>query len=275
VDEPSERGRSTEVPVWACAFANTFRLRELVPLFTERGAEASVQHDELHARMPDGTVVLGFDFGALVFFGGDEPRRADLVARVATAVAEKAAPRTDEFLVEVAAGARPEVRFDRVVVPELSQPVREVVGLLVAQSAAMDYYEEDVGHILAETERITVELGERGSTRGRVRDLTRFIGRCIGTKNDVIETLALFDKPDVTWEDEALDRLFTSLRKMLEIDDRFRALEYRLHTIQDSLVLLVELSRGRATYRLEVMVVLLILFELIIMIWQSWRGQAH
>jgi uncharacterized Rmd1/YagE family protein len=132
----------------------------------------------------------------------------------------------------------------------------------------MDYYEEDVSAILAQTERITRELGETGGIRGRVSHLVRFIGNCILTKNDVVETLALFDKPEVAWEDEALDRLFTGLRKMLEIDDRFRALEYRLQTIQDSLVLLVDLSRGRSTFRLELMVVLLILLEIVLMAYQ-------
>ena len=55
---------------------------------------------------------------------------------------------------------------------------------------------------------------------------------------------------------------------MLEIADRFRALEYRLQTIQDSLVLLVNLSRQESTYRLEVWVVLLILLEVVVMVWQ-------
>jgi uncharacterized Rmd1/YagE family protein len=89
----------------------------------------------------------------------------------------------------------------------------------------------------------------------------------------VIETLALFDKPEATWEQEALDRLFVRLREMLEIDDRFRALEYRLRVIQENLVLFVDLSRQRSTLYLELLVVLLILIELIVMVGQVALGR--
>lgn len=273
LDEGGAERSSRLVTVQAHAFASTFRLRELAAAF--EGGDVGVHHDELAARFPDGTVALAFDFGALVLFDGSEARREALVAHVARLTGDTGRRHTEEFLVEVAPGAPHEVRFDRVVVPELTAAVRQVVGLLLAQSAAMDYYEEDVTSILTRTERITRELGERGRIRGSVGALTRFIGNCILTKNEVVETLALFDKPESTWRDEAIDRLFTRLREMLEIDDRFRALEYRLRTIQDSLVLLVDLSRGRSTIRLEQMVVVLILLEIVIMVWQVMSGRGH
>jgi uncharacterized Rmd1/YagE family protein len=211
---------------------------------------------------------IAFDFGAVVFFGGDDWTRAETVSAISRKVGEATAPRTEEFLVEVAPDKAPEVRFDRVVVRELSAPVRQVVGLLLAQSAAMDYYEDDVAQILDRSDRIMRDLAERGRIRGRVSTVVKFIGACIQTKNDVVETLALFDKPEVTWEEEPLDRLFVALRTMLEIDDRFRALEYRLREIQDNLVLLVDLSRQRSTLRLDLMILLLILVELLVMLYQ-------
>jgi uncharacterized Rmd1/YagE family protein len=260
------------VPVHAYAFATTFRMRELTPCFP--GAEVTVAKDELSATFPDGASAIAFDFGAVVFFGGADATRTATVAAIARSFGETQAAHTEEFLVEVAPDNAPEVRFDRVVVRELSAPVREVVGLLLAQSAAMDYYEDDVAQILARSDRIMRDLAERGRIRGRVSTVVKFIGACIQTKNDVVETLALFDKPEVTWEEEPLDRLFVALRTMLEIDDRFRALEYRLREIQDNLVLLVDLSQQRSTLRLDVMILLLILVELVVMIYQV-RGGGH
>lgn len=268
------------VPVRAYAFAATFRLHKLAALF--EGADVTIAQDELHATFPGGETAIGFDFGALVFFGAGEALRDSVVRKVAVRAGEKRTPRTEEFLIETApplpsGGPAPiEVRFDRVLVPELTWPVRSVVGLVLAQSAAMEYYEDHVSEILEQTDRITQALAESGRMRGRVRDTVRFIGHCIETKNEIVETLALFDKPDVTWESEQLDRLFVRLREMMEIDDRFRALEYRLRTIQDSLVLLVELSRGESTFRLELLVVLLIFLELAVMLWQvATSGGGH
>ena len=69
-----------------------------------------------------------------------------------------------------------------------------------------------------------------------------------------------------------VDRL--RLREMLEIDDRFRALEYKLRMIQDNLVLLVDLSRQRHSFFLEMSVMILILIEVIVMLWQMF-GSPH
>ena len=114
-----------------------------------------------------------------------------------------------------------------------------------------------------------------GRLPGRVGDLVRFIGTCMETKNDIIATLALFDKPDATWDDAELDRLYNALRAELEIDDRFRALESKLRMIQENLVLLVDLSQHRSTWRLEMTVVVLIMFEVLISLWQLANGRAH
>jgi uncharacterized Rmd1/YagE family protein len=264
--------KNEQVSVYAYAFASTFRMKDLAACFPQ--AEVTIEKDELTATFPDGTTAVGFDFDAVVFFGGAPGVRDPVVREVAVRVAETQPPRTDEFLVEVAPGARAEVRFDRVLVPDLTWAVRKVVGLLVAQSAAMDYYEDDVAEILSRTERMARDLAERGRLRGRVKDLIRFIGSCVYTRNDVIETLALFDKPESTWEEEALDQLFTRLRLMLEIDDRFRSLEYRLRVIQDNLVLLVDLSRQRSNLFVELSILGLILVELVIMVMQLLMGKG-
>ncbi|HRI52275.1 MAG TPA: RMD1 family protein [Pseudomonadota bacterium] len=136
-------------------------------------------------------------------------------------------------------------------------------------------YEEDVQEILSRSEAITRSLQIAGRLPGRVGDLVKFIGSCIATKNGVIATLALFDKPDAAWEVQSLDRLYSSLRLELELDDRFRALEAKLRMIQENLVLLVDLSQHRSTWRLEVTVVLLILFEVLLTLWQMFRGTPH
>jgi uncharacterized Rmd1/YagE family protein len=85
----------------------------------------------------------------------------------------------------------------------------------------------------------------------------------------------LFDKPDATWENEQLDRLWSSLRKMLELDDRYRALDAKLRMFQDNLVLLVDLARARSTFFLEFAVVVLIACEMAIMVWQVLASTGH
>lgn len=275
----------------AYAFAATFRLKEIASALT--GATVTLDKDCLvaawppRAPAPDGDkegaslglhLAILFDFGGLVLIGLSLSERervlGQLVARLAP---EPHAPHTEDLYIEVRPGSRVEAQFDRVVLSEATLPALKVISLLLAQSVAMDYYDEDVQEIIKRTDAITKSLQAEGRLPGRVNDLVRFIGSCIATKNDVIATMALFDKPDATWEDQQIDQLYNGLRQELEIDDRFRALEAKLRMIQENMELLVELSNARSTWRLELTVVVLILFEVMLSLWQMFNrsGGGH
>lgn len=259
----------------AYAFASTFQLKELLNSFP--GAEVHLHKDSLVVQYPPKEeytpICIAFDFGALVFIGVDPLIQKQVVQEILSQkLKEPHEPFTEDLLLELRKGLPPEVQFDRVFLSELTLPRLKILALLLAQSAAMDYYHQDIQEIFTQTERITLGLQKKGTLPGHVKDLLKFIGICITTKNDILATLSLFDKPDPTWEDPDLDRLYIDLRNELEIHDRFRALESKLRMIQDNLVLLVELSKHRSSWRLELIVVLLILFEVLLSLWQMWKG---
>ncbi len=267
------------IPVHAYGFAATFQVRDLVRKLPEAIVDVDAARDRAVARFPaaEGEVKLAIlhDFGAAVFFGLDRVACDRLVAHLLAGLdPEPHAPLTEHFLLEVRPGAATEVKFDRAVLPSARLAHLELVSLLLAQSVVLDYYEEDVGEILARTERITQGLAQRGRIPGRVRNLRQFIGTCISTRADIVLSLALFDKPDSAWDDAEADRLFNGLRAELEIDDRFRAIERKLGMMQDDLVLFVELSQTRTSWSLEVIIVALILMELLLSI-GTLLGGAH
>ncbi len=261
------------VAVAAYGFAGTFKLRELTRLFPD-DANARVEKDQLVARFDGTRWAIAYDFGALVFVGGEPAQQAPLLAAFSKQLKEPH-PLTETFSIDVEPNATFEVRFDRVVSPQLNFEIVDIVALVLAQSVAMDYYAQDVAEIEEETDRIAAELRGLGRISRRVRSLQQFIGLCIATRNDVISTLALFDKPDSTWENEQLDRLWNGLHKMLELDDRYRALEAKLRMFQDNLIVLVDLARQRHTIALEWAVAILILMEMLLMVWQVLTTTGH
>lgn len=261
------------VPLHIYAFPSTFRLKEILPLFTD--AEAAVHKEALvaHWSTPTESWALAFDFGVVVFVNTEAQHRLPIVQKLTILDnGDGHAPLTEDFTLEVREESNWEVQFDRVVVPQLSLAVLKIVGLLLAQSTAMDYYNQDMQDISQQLERITQGLQQRGRIPFRIKALLKFIGTCIATKNDILATLSLFDKPEATWEDPALNRLYDALRLELEIQDRYRSLESKLRMIQESLVLLVELSHNRRNVRLEAIVVLLILLEVLLMVWQLYKA---
>jgi uncharacterized Rmd1/YagE family protein len=259
---------SSLLPTLAYGFATTFKMRDLARCFA--GAKIRQTKTQITAEYDVDKYAVGFDFGAIVFINIAAEERARVIGAILAKVAtdEPHPPLEEDFLIEVKPGISPhgEVHFDRVTVPELSQPMADLITLLVAQSVSIDYYEEDLQEILADLDRRTDRMAKRGRIEGSAREITRFVASAIATKNQIIAALAVLDKPAVTWESEHLDRLYRDTRSILEIDERFKALEYKLRTIQETLELFLDLHNTRRSFYLEMTIVVLIVFELVVAI---------
>ena len=127
----------------------------------------------------------------------------------------------------------------------------------------MEYYERLVDQLFARTRSLVERLETRGSVTLRTRQLHRFIGEAITHRTEVLSILHLLDKPDATWEDPAMDRIYDDLRAEFDLADRYAALESKLRSIQEALGLVLDVARDRRLVLLEVTVVLLIFLEII------------
>ena len=56
------------------------------------------------------------------------------------------------------------------------------------------------------------------------------------------------------------------LKQMMEVESRFRALDYKIRIIQESVEVIVDLAKSKRETLLEIIVILLITFEVIISI---------
>jgi len=261
------------VPVHAYGIAATLRPKEIVELI-DGGPERALKVTKTHAvfRHTQDSWIVVHDFGAIVFFDVPQADRDDVLARVIAKVGpEPHPPLLDDYLLEVKSGSAPEVTFDRATVPDLAPPVLELVSLVLAQSVAMDYYEEDVAEMTGRVDQLAVHLATRGKLAGRERLILRFIGSTMVTRTQILTTLSLLDAPSSTWEREDYDRLYRALRVTFEIDDRYRTLEHKLRMVQDNLALVVDLVQHRRAALLELVVVILILMELVLAIYERMR----
>ena len=138
-----------------------------------------------------------------------------------------------------------------------------IVALTMAQSAAMEYYERIVEALFDRTNVLVKRPRHHGTVPYRTRPLHRFIGEAITTRTEVLSILHLLDKPDATWEDPAMDRIYEDLREEFDLVDRYAALEAKLKSIQEALELVLDVARDRRLVTLEIVVAVLILIELI------------
>jgi uncharacterized Rmd1/YagE family protein len=275
---PSSQATPKLFRIKAIHIAEKLRLKELRAKFTQPAHEFS-NYEMIVKYAPDSYLCV-YNYGAVVFFNVPE----DLQEKELSAIQEYRAPSeqskaTDVFLLEVqdtpnAMGAPAalgsKVYFDRVVVPTLSFEIVKIVCMLLAESTALEYYEILIENLLVKINSFSKTLRRQGRMLESTEDLIKFIGLCMDTKQEIISNLYIVDSPDETWENVELDKMHQELKAMMEIDIRYRGLEYKIKIIQESIEVIVDLSKSKRETLLEMVIILLITFEIIISI-VKWR----
>ena len=245
----------------AVAFEENLSLRDLLPSYP--GARATVR--ELRASCEGGGELFLYPFGAIVFHdvpGDGRDFELARLRRIRPGLTTQVV--RESFTVREQPGAKVDIEDGTLVVDQFSEGRAAVVALIVAQSAAMEYYERIVESLFSRTTALVEPLERYGSVPLRTRRLHQFIGQAIGTRNEVFTVLTLLDKPDATWDDPALDRIYDDLRAEFDLIDRFGALEQKLRSVQEALELVLDVARDRRMWLLELFIGMLIVLEVVL-----------
>jgi uncharacterized Rmd1/YagE family protein len=271
---------SEHVRVFAYAVGVNVPVQELIksidlPVLSSDRKHVVFSPDSDSRRKPDSPprLIVAFDFGALIFIGPPSDLETRAVkswmelSRSTSTKQASAAPRdptTEDFAIVIDPATPPDARFDRLIVASLTQPVAEIVAMVVGQSVAMEHLETEVDEILSILQHRAAELAQAGSFRASRKQLLQLIGKGIGLGHRAVYTLSILDPPLASWNDELLNSLHTGLMKAFGISERYRALDHKLTKVQSNLELLVNLIQSRRALVLELIVVLLILLEIIL-----------
>ena len=247
----------------AIHIAEKLKLKDLRERFTRPALEFS--NYEMVIQYSEDSYLFLYNYGSVVFFNvSDELQEKELSAIHEYRVPTDHGRATDLFQLEVQEGAQTKVYFDRVVVGSLSYSLVKIVCMLLAESTALEYYEVLIENLLEKTNVFSKKLQRQGRMLENTEDLIKFIGMCLDTKQEIISNLYIVDSPDETWENVELDKIHQEFKAMMEIDTRYRALEYKIKIIQESVEVIVDLSKSKRATTLEIVIILLIAFELII-----------
>jgi uncharacterized Rmd1/YagE family protein len=257
----------------AIHIAEKLKLKELRERFTQPALEFS--NYEMIVKYSEDSYLFVYNYGSVVFFNvPEELQEKELGSIQEYRVPSDQGRASDFFLLEVphptSGVVGNKVYFDRVVVQNFSYEIVKIVCMLLAESTALEYYEILIENLLVKTNAFSKTLRRQGRMLESTEDLIKFIGLCMDTKQEIISNLYIVDSPDETWESVELDKMHQELKTMMEIDIRYRALEYKIKIIQESVDVIVDLSKSKRETLLEMIIILLITFEIIISI-IKWR----
>ncbi len=165
------------------------------------------------------------------------------------------------FKYELTLVKRPFFAFAEAVVGKMDEKVIRVAMLNLAQSVALDYYHGVSENLLTQVKGFANQLEHTGKLKISRNNMHRFLGKALNTQNEIAENIYIFDAPDLTWEDEYLDKLHPGLMKHFDLKVRFSEIEYTLRIIENNLTVFREIIHQRESNMLEFIIILLILVE--------------
>jgi uncharacterized Rmd1/YagE family protein len=212
-------------------------------------------------------------FGAVVFFDVGPVEQETFLERLAPRVRNPLPTlESEEAEIEIDPERTERISPDgHLVLHDDSVERLQVVAEVLAKSTVLAHYEERLARVFDRIEKMAEALG-RGASPARDRDLLREIGSVLSTQVRMVGRVEISDKPEITWERPELDRLYERLAAEYELRDRDLALSRKLGLVASTAETYLELLQNRRSIRVEWYIVLLIVVEIALTLYEMFVG---
>nr|WP_320132513.1 RMD1 family protein [uncultured Holophaga sp.] len=214
-----------------------------------------------------GSYVFLSRFGGVVFWNCQESLTAQIHEELRSLpTVQLLEEGTRDFLRVQVGAVEDEVDFNEVHLKDLTLEKVGIVSLVLAQSVALDHFEGAVSRVMARFQPVVETLAQKGRLTLPHREVLRIVGFAMEVRAAVLNNLTLFDDPPETWESEALAHLDSALYDQFDLEERLGAIREKLVYLQDAGETFRGFLDSRKDQRLEWIIILLILVEIIMSI---------
>ena len=224
----------------------------------------------------DGIAVM-FRFGVVVFFGTSGQEEAAFMERLSPRIGGRLTPIEEETATlevasetsdQVAAGGPIQVR-------DMSLARLLVASDVLAKSVVLAHDEREVAKVFEIIDPFVRELASSGKVRRNRRGILKLIGDALLLQHNVSGRVAIAEKPDALWDRPDLERLYARLEDEYELEQRVETFNRKLAVVAETANTFADMIDTRRSLRLEIIVVLLIAFEIVITFYQIFAARGH
>jgi len=225
---------------------------------------------------PADKLVHLFPFGCIVTYGMAHHEVVDLVTYLRRAEPRLQDPQElfhDECQLEVGT-ERLEIRDDRIGVPSQEDWVPGILSTVLSKSVALEKVEADVERLLDEAEPVVQNLatGKVSSSDAKISSLS---GQILSFRLNTVAYIQLLDKPDATWDNVAAEEMYSKLSQFFELQDRYDKIQAKSGVLMDLTDVVATYSHHNRDARLEWVIILLIVFEIFLSLFQMFLPHAR
>jgi uncharacterized Rmd1/YagE family protein len=236
----------------------------------ERGDSLAIS--PLTIRAGERGLAMLFRYGAVVLIDLSPLEQAAFLKTLAPFVTGPFANPESES-VTIAAAADGSERFDTegtLWLREISLDRLIVVAHILAKSVVLAHYETGVASIFDRIEDIAGRLQRGAGPTANGRGLLQQMGDVLSAQMQIVGRVEVTEKPELTWDFPDLDRLYERLSLEYELRERDRALTRKLEFISNTAQSYLDLLQTRQGLRVEWYIVILILVEIVLIVYDSF-----
>ncbi|MBW2971732.1 RMD1 family protein [Candidatus Woesearchaeota archaeon] len=232
-------------------------------------SEVSVTKETAVYRL-DGTVLYAYSFGSIVLVDCPADREESVFAKLAAAgMMLKERPITEEYSVMEEPKAKQfSVSSSCVAVRKLEQGMLKVISKVLAQSVALESYEDEFDRIEDRFSELNEDLVSHGRLRLSSREVMRMIARNNTVVEEIVSGIGVLDKPESAWDSPMIDALHDRLSDEFELQERFQNLQSKMDFVQENYKVFLESLRSRYESHLEWIIIALIAVEIVLFLYE-------
>lgn len=226
--------------------------------------------DPLILEPESGVYVVLTKFGGLVCWNCSAETRQQF--REAVAALPDSHDRSEEVSdeIEVVSGEQKDtMEFERLAIRKLTREKVKIISVALAQSVALEYFENRVREALGQSEPIVALLRKQGRLQRKEKEIVQAVGFAMEVRSAVLAKLTLFDSPPEAWESAALARLVAQLYDYFDLDERLDAIKEKVNYLTDLNSTLLNLLSNRKSRNLEWIIIALIALEIVIFVYME------
>jgi uncharacterized Rmd1/YagE family protein len=215
-----------------------------------------------------GCAVL-FPYGVVVLFGLAPVEEAAFLTSLKPLVTgEFTTPEMEDISLKSDPASSGRAENGQIWVREFSTECLQLVADVLAKSVVLDHYEAGTARIFEQIEPFAEGLRRNIRNERWGKELLRQLGNNLSIQNKIVGRVEIIDKPELLWDAPDLDRLYARLEDEYEIRERHLALERKLDLITRTAETVLEMLQHNSTMRVEWYIVILIVVEILLSVYE-------
>ncbi|KAB1208065.1 Sporulation protein RMD1 [Morella rubra] len=160
---------------------------------------------------------------------------------------------------------------DYIVLKTLDTDGVRIIGSVLGQSIALDYFVSQVDGMVQEFAEINRGMEKTGTFTMDKKKLLQLVGKANSNLAAVILKVGLFERSEIAWRDAKYAQIYEYLREEYEVTQRFGNLDFKLKFVEHNIHFLQEVLQNRKSDLLEWCIIGLLTIENVISLYEIVR----